>query len=42
MMLHQAGMLHDGPDHETLSRFLGSLMFKGAQASKPVKTEKKK
>ncbi len=33
VMLHQAGMLHDGPDYTTLSNFHGALMFKGAAAS---------
>ncbi len=32
VMLHQAGMLHDGPDYATLSNFHGALMFKGAAA----------
>lgn len=42
VMLHQAGMLHDGPDYATLSGFLGGLMFKGARASPPEKTRKKR
>lgn len=32
VMLHQAGMLHDGPDYTTLNNFHGALMFKGAAA----------
>jgi len=48
VMLHQAGMLHDGPDYATLGSFYGALMFKGAvapapKARKPVpKTRKKR
>ena len=30
VMLHQAGMLHDGPDYTTLNHFQGALMLKGA------------
>jgi AcrR family transcriptional regulator len=41
VMLHQAGMLHDGPDYETLSGFQGGLMFKGA-AGPPRKRGKKR
>ena len=45
VMLHQAGMLHDGPDYTTLSNFHGALMFKGAAAPAPQarnKTRKKR
>jgi len=41
VMLHQAGMLHDGPDYATLANFHGSLMFKGAAAPAP-KAKKKR
>ena len=40
VMLHQAGMLHDGPDYATLADFHGTLMFKGAAA--PPKAKKKR
>jgi AcrR family transcriptional regulator len=32
VMLAQAGMLHDGPDHAKLAGFHGELMFRGAMA----------
>jgi AcrR family transcriptional regulator len=40
VMLHQAGMLHDGPDYATLANFHGTLMFKGAMAPAPVSKAK--
>ncbi|MDI1288272.1 MAG: TetR/AcrR family transcriptional regulator [Reyranella sp.] len=51
VMLHRAGMLHDGPDYMTLNNFHGALMFKGALAppskappsrALPPKTRKKR
>ena len=48
VMLHQAGMLQDGPDYAALNHFHGALMFKGAaappsKASAPkTKTRKKR
>ena len=41
VMLHRAGMLHDGPDYATLNNFHGALMFKGAAAALAPKTKKK-
>jgi len=42
VMLHQAGMLHDGPDYATLANFHGTLMFKGAMAPPMVPKAGKK
>lgn len=40
VMLHQAGMLHDGPDYATLNYFHGALMLKGATTPEKKKQSK--
>jgi hypothetical protein len=40
VMLHQAGMLHGGPDLAALNHFHGVLMLKGAMPAKPAKKGK--
>ena len=37
VMLHQAGMLHGGPDLAALNHFHGALMLRGAMPTKPGK-----
>jgi AcrR family transcriptional regulator len=41
VMLHQAGMLHDGPDYAALSKFYSTLMFKGAATPSPKARKKR-